>query len=113
MKLGIYIKAALPALLFLGLLPKDERKHDRQPQPTVFMYNIIRYLFLPLIGGYLVVLYVYASTIIARWELPNGWVSNAIGINLAVNAGPLSPCASNRVCRTAPLARLPCVRMSL
>ena len=65
----------LPALLFLGLLPKDERKHDRQPQPTVFMYNIIRNLFLPLIGGYLAVLYVYASTIIARWELPNGWVS--------------------------------------
>ena len=65
----------LPALLFLGLLPKDERKHDRQPHPTVFMHNIIRYLFLPLIGGYLVVLYAYASTIITRWELPNGWVS--------------------------------------
>ena len=65
----------LPALLFLGLLPKDERKHDRQPHPTAFMHNIIRYLFLPLTGGYLAVLYAYASTIIARWELPNGWVS--------------------------------------
>ena len=65
----------LPALLFLGLLPKDERKHDRQPHPTAFMHNILRYLFLPLVGGYLAVLYAYASTIIARWELPNGWVS--------------------------------------
>lgn len=65
----------LPALLFLDLLPQDEAKHDRTPQPTAFLSGIIHYLFLPLAGCYLVVLYVYAGTIIARWELPDGWVS--------------------------------------
>ena len=65
----------LPLLMFLGLLPEGERKHDRLPQPTAFVRNIIRYLFLPLTGGYLLVLYVYAVRILTQWELPNGWVS--------------------------------------
>ena len=65
----------LPLLMFLGLLPEGERKHDRVPQPTTFVRNIIRYLFLPLTGGYLLVLYVYAVRILTQWELPNGWVS--------------------------------------
>ena len=65
----------LPSLLFLGLLPEGEAKHDRTPQPTPFLDGVVHYLFLPLVGCYLVVLYVYACTIIARWELPDGWVS--------------------------------------
>ena len=65
----------LPLLMFLGLLPEGERKHDRQPQPTSFLQGIIHYLFLPLAGLYLLVLYIYAGTILTRWELPDGWVS--------------------------------------
>ena len=65
----------LPLLMFLGLLPEGERKHDRVPQPTAFLHNTLHYLFLPLAGLYLLVLYVYAGTIIARWQLPDGWVS--------------------------------------
>lgn len=65
----------LPTLLFLGMLPSRERKHDSQPAVTPFLNGIIRYLFLPLIGGYLLVLYVYALRILIHWELPDGWVS--------------------------------------
>ena len=65
----------LPSLLFLGLLPEGEAKHDRTPQPTAFLGGVVHYLFLPLAGCYLAVLYAYACTIIARWELPDGWVS--------------------------------------
>ena len=65
----------LPLLMFLGLLPEGERKHDRQPQPTAFLQGAIRYLFVPLAALYLLVLYAYAGTILARWELPDGWVS--------------------------------------
>lgn len=73
----------LPLLLFLGQLPQGEQKHDTQPQPTAFLRNIIRYLFLPLAGGYLVVLYVYATRILIRWELPNGWVSWLVTVLMA------------------------------
>ena len=65
----------LPLLMFLGLLPRGKEKHDRRPRPNPFLNGIIRYLFLPLAGCYLAVLYVYAARILVRWELPDGWVS--------------------------------------
>lgn len=65
----------LPSLLFLGMLPKDGKKHNRQPQSSEFLNGIIHFLFLPLIAGYLIVLYFYAIRILVDWELPMGWVS--------------------------------------
>lgn len=65
----------LPLLLFLGMLPKGEEKHSHQPQVSEFMSGTIHFLFLPLMAGYLAVLYVYAARILISWELPMGWVS--------------------------------------
>lgn len=65
----------LPAFLFLGMLPRGEEKHNREPQSLDFLNGIIRYLFLPLMGGYLLVLYVYTARILSSWTLPTGWVS--------------------------------------
>ncbi len=71
----IWCSLLLPLLMFLGLLPQGADKHDRLPRPTAFVSGTLHYLFLPLAGLYLLVLYVYAATIVARWELPDGWVS--------------------------------------
>lgn len=65
----------LPLLLFLGMLPKGEEKHSRRPLVSEFASGTIHFLFLPLMAGYLGVLYVYASRILISWELPTGWVS--------------------------------------
>lgn len=65
----------LPMLLFLGMLPKDEQKHNQEPQPSEFLNGTIHFLFLPLMAGYLLVLYIYATRILVSWELPTGWVS--------------------------------------
>lgn len=65
----------LPMLLFLGMLPKDEQKHNQEPQPSEFLNGTIHFLFLPLMAGYLLVLYIYATRILISWELPTGWVS--------------------------------------
>lgn len=65
----------LPLLLFLGMLPKGEEKHSHQPQVSEFMSGTIHFLFLPLMAGYLAVLYIYAARILISWELPMGWVS--------------------------------------
>lgn len=65
----------LPSLLFLGLIPGGEAKHDRSPMVSKFMNGVLHYLFLPLIGCYIVVLYVYALQILGAWKLPDGWVS--------------------------------------
>lgn len=65
----------LPTLLFLGLIPAGERKHDHTPASSDFLNKVIRYLILPLLGCYLVVLYAYAARILIAWQLPDGWVS--------------------------------------
>lgn len=71
----IVCSVLLPTLLFLGMLPQGESKHNRQPQSLDFLNGIIRFLFMPLMGGYLLVLYIYTARILSNWELPIGWVS--------------------------------------
>ena len=71
----ILCNVLLTMMLFLGLLPKGEAKHDRKPLVRSFLNTAAHYLFLPLTGAYLLVLYVYAAKILISWELPDGWVS--------------------------------------
>ena len=72
---GVLFGGYLPALLFLGRIPGDEKKHDSEPLYSGFLAGVFRYLFLPLEALYLVVLFFYAIQILVRWELPNGQVS--------------------------------------
>lgn len=65
----------LAIFLFLGQLPKGTAKHDRTPLSKSFLNTVIHYLFIPLLSGYLIVLYIYAARILIKWELPIGWVS--------------------------------------
>lgn len=65
----------LGLMLFLGLLPQGDDKHNRKPHSSEFLNGILHYLFLPLTAGYLIVLYIYAIRILISWELPIGWVS--------------------------------------
>lgn len=65
----------LPMSLFLSRIPKDEERHNHQPFVSGFLNGITRYLFIPLICCYIVVLYVHLFIILFTWSLPNGTVS--------------------------------------
>ena len=108
----------LPTLLFLGRIPKDEEKHQRKPIPSAFLGNVVRYIFVPLEGLYLLVLYIYAIRILIQWELPNGYVSWLVIISMigciAIEFG-LYPVRKRegrkydeRVARFLPLLLIPC-----
>lgn len=107
----------LPALLFLGRIPEGDGKHVRTSRTSAFVQKVIRYLFLPLIGCYLLVLYAYLAKILAQWELPDGWVSRLVtalmGGCIAVEfcLYPLlrqgAPQFERRVARWLPVAILP------
>lgn len=71
----ILCNVCLSMFLFLGLLPQKQEKHNTRPLQHPFFNGVIHYLFLPLTGGYLIVLYIYALRILINWELPIGWVS--------------------------------------
>lgn len=72
---AILCNVCLSMFLFLGLLPQKQEKHNTRPLQHPFLNGVIHYLFLPLTGGYLIVLYIYALRILINWELPIGWVS--------------------------------------
>ena len=107
----------LPALLFLGRTPEGDGKHVRADYTPAFVQKVIRWLFLPLIGCYLLVLYAYLVKIIAQWELPDGWVAWLVtvlmGGCIAVEfcLYPLlrqsAPAFERRVARWLPVAIVP------
>ena len=75
---GIACCLFLPALLFLGRIPSGAEKHAPATAIPPFLRKSIHYLFLPLLGCYLLVLYAYLAKILVQWELPDGWVSGLV-----------------------------------
>ncbi len=73
--LAILFNVLLTLLLFLSRIPQGERKHDTSVITSRFLTGTTRYLFIPLVACYIVVLYGYLARIILTWELPNGTVS--------------------------------------
>lgn len=73
----------LSALLFLGRIPQGAKKHDHEPLDSGFLNAVVRFLFLPLVCLYILVLYIYAGKILQTWELPNGWMSWLVCASMA------------------------------
>ena len=70
-------------LLFLALIPKGERKHNHSAEMSPLLAKVVSWLLLPLLGCYIVVLYVYGLNILIHWELPKGtlsWLVSAVMI---------------------------------
>lgn len=65
----------LTGFLFFNLVPAGERKHNTSTDMPRFLTNVVKWLLLPLLACYMVVLYVYGATIIVKWELPKGLIS--------------------------------------
>ena len=76
-----------PVLLFLARIPEGDEKHDGVAVVSKYLIFVIRYLFVPLLALYLIVLYVYGFRILIRWELPNGgvgWLVSALMVGCVV-----------------------------
>ena len=65
----------LDGLLSLALVPTGERKHNDSPDMPSVMTKIVSWLLLPLLGCYILVLYIYGGSIIVHAELPKGMLS--------------------------------------
>ena len=65
----------LAGFLFLSLIPYREAKHNESTGMSRFLLGVMKWLILPLLGCYILVLYVYMVTIIVHWELPKGMIS--------------------------------------
>lgn len=117
MVIGVLTGLLLSSWLFLGRIPNGENKHDRTPVDSGFLNAVMRFLFLPLVGLYTIVLYIYAIQILVKWELPNGWMSWLVAasmVGLIIIEFGLYPVrkaqnrkADNLIARYLPVAILP------
>jgi cytochrome bd-type quinol oxidase subunit 2 len=82
----IVCSVLLFGLLFLALIPQAERKHNNSTDTPSFLTKSVSWLLIPLLGCYIVVLYVYGINILVHWELPKGMISWLVS---AVMAGYL------------------------
>lgn len=71
----IVCSVLLFGILFLALIPQSERKHNASADMPSFLTKIVSWLLLPLLGCYILVLYVYGINILVRLELPKGMIS--------------------------------------
>lgn len=66
--------------LWLSRIPQGEAKFNREAISFKFLVGLIRYLFLPIVAIYLVVLYIYGLKILLAMELPKGGVCYLIHV---------------------------------
>lgn len=62
-------------IYFLANVLDENEKRKHKLEFNKFLNIMGLYILLPILAVYVVILYVYLIQIIAKWELPNGWVS--------------------------------------
>lgn len=66
----------LAPILFMNLIPRGEMKYLTEvTEFSRFAKGVVQYLFVPLLGLYMLTLYAYAIKILLQWSLPIGGVS--------------------------------------
>ena len=104
--------------MFMALIPKGSRKYlNAVPEYSRFAKGVVQYLFLPLLGLYLITLYAYGVKILLQWSLPIGGVSYLVSgsmmlmVLLIYFSYPLQHLEGNkwfkRVTRWLPVVMLP------
>ena len=82
--LTIISMVLIQGVLFFALIPSGERKHNTSTEMSKFLRNTVSWLFIPLLGAYMVVLYVYAIKILVTWNLPEGLISYLVSAVMAM-----------------------------
>jgi len=69
------------SVYFLSSLPRVNKNDEETTVEFPKIYKILGlYILLPILGIYILILYVYLAKIIVTWKLPDGWVSWLVSI---------------------------------
>ena len=83
--LAVPLGGLLPYVLWLSRIEPPAAMHAPGGVGlSRFALRVVQWLFLPLVGLYLLVLYGYLLKIVATWELPDGWVSWLVTVVMAL-----------------------------
>ena len=78
--LAILSGLLLPLLLLLSRVPEGDGKHDTSVITSRVLTGTTRYLFIPLVACYMLVLYLYLAKILFTWELPKSSISTLVTV---------------------------------
>lgn len=78
--LAVFCLFLFSVIYYLMHVPGIEEKYSLQIDFSKALKFLSMYILIPVLGLYLVILYVYMFKIIASWELPNGWVTTLISV---------------------------------
>lgn len=73
----------LPILLILAHIPEKEERNQVHLSSKGFLVGVCKYLFLPLLSCYYLVLYAYMFKIIFTWKLPHGMLGTMVSVLMA------------------------------
>ncbi len=106
LELWIIISLVINTWIFLAGLPENLNTLSEAHEYPRGLQIFSQYILLPLVGLYLVILYLYEFKIIAAWNWPKGWVSelilwySAVGILALLLLWPLRELNASKWVRT-------------
>ncbi|HRZ97756.1 MAG TPA: DUF4153 domain-containing protein, partial [Paludibacter sp.] len=78
--LAVICYALFAPIYFLANVPDEFEKRKQEFRYDKFLKMLGLYIMLPILALYTIILYVYAIQIVAKWELPNGWVTWLVSV---------------------------------
>lgn len=105
-QLWVIIAVFFNTWVFLAGIPDDLNRLDEITDYPRGLKIFAQYILLPLVGLYLIILYVYEAKIIIQWSWPRGWVSelilwfSVVGILSLLLLWPLRQLSENKWVRT-------------
>ena len=71
-------------VFFLYHYPTQYARDEPETDYNAVFRNLCKYILIPIVTLYFLILYAYSFKILVRWELPNGWVTGlVIGFSVA------------------------------
>lgn len=78
--LAVFSLLIFSVVYFLIHVPAEDEKYHLEIDFSKPLKFLTMYILLPVLGLYMLILYVYLLQIVVSWELPNGWVTTLISV---------------------------------
>ena len=78
MKLFVLLAGIFNTAYFLYHFPEKYEYEEADAGYSVVFKNLCKYILIPIVGLYFLILYAYGAKILMTWSLPKGWVSSLV-----------------------------------
>ncbi|MEO6038673.1 MAG: DUF4153 domain-containing protein, partial [Saprospiraceae bacterium] len=77
-RLFVMLAGIFNTVFFLHHFPAQYALDEPEGDYNAVFKNLCKYILIPIVGLYFLILYAYSAKILVHWELPNGWVTGLV-----------------------------------